>query len=240
MSRLDDLVRFHGLLDALAGRLGGSRRLSECHGRLDWPQRGVYFFLDPDEPRADSGPGARVVRVGTHALTERSRTSLWQRLSQHRGTAKTGTGNHRGSIFRLLVGNALMARDGAESPATWGLGADPGAAARPLGLARADVLDAEAPLERRVSAYIGALPFLWLAVDDAPGPASLRGVLERGAIGLLSNYGRPGLDMPNARWLGLHSDRERVRRSGLWNSNHVDAPEIDGFLDTLERLIERA
>jgi len=240
VSRLDDLVRFHGLLEALARRLGGPRRLAECHGRMAWPQRGVYFFLDPDEPRTDTEPGPRVVRVGTHALTKRSRTTLWQRLSQHRGPLETGAGNHRGSIFRLLVGNAMMARDRAESPATWSLGADPGAAARTLGLTRVDVLDAEAPLERRVSSYIGALPFLWLAVDDAPGPASLRGVVERGAIALLSNFGRPGLDLPGPRWLGLHSDRDRVRRSGVWNNNHVDEPQVDGFLDTMERLIERA
>jgi len=54
------------------------------------------------------------------------------------------------------------------------------------------------------------------------------------------NFGRPGLDLPGPRWLGLHSDRDRVRRSGVWNNNHVDEPQVDGFLDTMERLIERA
>ena len=44
-TRLDDLTRFYALLDELAARLGGVRRLSECSGRMAWPRRGVYFFL---------------------------------------------------------------------------------------------------------------------------------------------------------------------------------------------------
>jgi hypothetical protein len=34
----------------------------------------------------------------------------------------------------------------------------------------------EEAAEREVSRIIRAMPFVWLAVDDAPGPASLRGV----------------------------------------------------------------
>jgi hypothetical protein len=105
MDRLSDLVRYYDLLDRLEQKLGGERRLSECSGRMDWPKRGVYFFFEPGEERRDSGHGPRVVRVGTHALTTNSRTTLWNRLSQHRGVEKSGGGNHRGSIFRLIVGS---------------------------------------------------------------------------------------------------------------------------------------
>jgi hypothetical protein len=49
-----------------------------------------------------------IVRVGTHALETGSQTTLWKRLSQHRGQARSGSGNHRGSIFRLIVGTALI------------------------------------------------------------------------------------------------------------------------------------
>ena len=74
---------------------------------MDWPRRGVYFFFEPGESRSLSGTGSRIVRLGTHALANGSRSTLWQRLSQHRGNAKGDGGNHRGSIFRLLVGVAL-------------------------------------------------------------------------------------------------------------------------------------
>jgi hypothetical protein len=37
--------------------------------------------------------------------------------------------------------------------------------------------------------------------------------------------------------LGTRSDRERVRASGLWNSNHVDEGYDPAFLDKLEQLV---
>ncbi len=51
--------------------VGGARLRAKCTGRMDWPRRGVYFFIEPNQVRTDSGTGPRVVRVGTHALTSR-------------------------------------------------------------------------------------------------------------------------------------------------------------------------
>jgi hypothetical protein len=107
MKRLDDLKRFYDILGVLNERSGGTRLLCECSGKLSWPQRGVYFFMEDGEARSESGMGPRIVRVGTHALAPGSRTTLWQRLSTHRGSSRSGGGNHRGSIFRLIVGAAL-------------------------------------------------------------------------------------------------------------------------------------
>jgi hypothetical protein len=239
MTRLEALRVFYGLLDDLGNRIGGARCLSECDGRMGWPQRGVYFFFEPGEQRTDTGNGPRVVRVGTHALAVNSRTSLWQRLSQHRGTAGKAGGNHRGSIFRLIVGAALKNQDGDEGPQTWGLASSRGDAARRLGLSSEAVQDAERDLEARVSRYIGEMPFLWVDVPDAPGPDSARGIIERGGIALLSNFRRAPTDPPSRSWLGRFSDRERVRESGLWNNNHVDEEPELRFLDVLERHINR-
>lgn len=234
--RLADLRRFYGLLEQLAQQVGGPRRLVGCHGRLAWPPHGVYFFFEEGQDRTDSGSGPRVVRVGTHALVVGSRTSLWNRLSNHRGNT-SGGGNHRGSIFRLLVGTALKSFDGTGGPMSWGLGGDPGAAARRLGLGRADLLRAEADLEAQVSLHIGAMPFLWLAVGDATGPDSQRGYIERNAIALLSNSRSQPLDAPSPSWLGHHCERERVRRSGLWNQNHTEEEYDPAFLDVLQQLV---
>lgn len=230
--RFTDTARFYGLLDALEARLGGARVLADCNGRMNWPERGVYFFLEPGE--AGAGGRRRVVRVGTHALTAKSRSTLWRRLAQHRGTARTGGGNHRGSIFRLLVGIALARRDHMALPPSWGKRNDPGAAGRQLGMTRANVKRTEAELEAHVSRYIGTMPFLWLNVGDAPGPESERGVIERHAIALLSGHREPA-----ANWLGRHSDRDRVRRSGLWNNEHVGENWDPFFLDLMEKWIEK-
>lgn len=222
-----DLERFYRALDRLARHLGGARTLAQCSGRMDWPTRGVYFFFEPGESRSSSGVGLRVVRVGTHALKQSSRTTLWNRLSQHRGQT-SGTGNHRGSIFRLIVGTALIARDQYVYP-TWGAGSSAGR----------EVREIETAMERLVSEQIGSMSVLWLGIDDPAGPNSLRGYVERNAIGLLSNYGRVPLDAPSPNWLGRFCDRARVRESGLWNQNHVDEGYESNFVDKLEHLIAR-
>jgi hypothetical protein len=149
---------------------------------------------------------------------------LWNRLSQHRGSKASGSGNHRGSIFRLIVGTALANRSG-ESIETWGKGDSAPAAIRVL----------EREHEKRVSEYIGAMPFLWLEVPDEPGRDSLRGFIERNAIALLSNFTGNMIDPASPTWLGHFSDREKVRRSGLWNQNHVDEQYEPRFLDAFER-----
>ena len=117
--RLEHLVRFYDILATLERRIGGRRLLAECRGRMDWPLRGIYFFMEEGERRTDTGTGLRIVRVGTHALKAGSRTTLWHRLSQHKGQEKSGGGNHRGSIFRLLVGSTLM-KPGGMSCQSWG------------------------------------------------------------------------------------------------------------------------
>ncbi|MGR3914020.1 MAG: hypothetical protein OD918_05765 [Gammaproteobacteria bacterium] len=220
--RQRDLTRFYAILDDLAVTIGGAR-LAGCDGRMAWPERGVYFFRECGENRTDSGAGARIVRVGTHAIKDRARSTLWGRLYQHRGT-RTG-GNHRGSIFRALVGVAIIKRERISCP-TWKSGNS----------APADTRAKERPLEKLVSGVIGGMSVLWLAVTDAPSPQSRRGSIERNAIALLSNYRKPPLDAPSRRWLGWDCDREKVRGSGLWNQNHVDEEYDPEFLNEMEML----
>jgi hypothetical protein len=172
--------------------------------------------------------------VGTHALKEGGKTELWQRLSQHRGNHRGG--NHRSSIFRLLVGEAIKAAKQNAEPRSWGLGSDPGKAAAKLAVSPMEIIDGERELEVLVSRYICALPFLWLGIEDEPSPASLRGFVERNSIALLSSYGQEPVDSPSETWLGRFSSRERVRQSGLWNNNHVDERHDPDFLDQFDKL----
>lgn len=227
--RREHLARFYSIIDRLESAIGGERTLSDCTGRMDWPRRGVYFFREEGESCSDTGSGPRIVRVGTHALKLGSGTKLWTRLSQHRGQLTTGGGNHRGSIFRLIVGVAIARKYGYDFP-TWGDGST----------AKAEVRKKELALEREVSAFIGKMPFLYLPIEDDAGPESLRGYVERNAIALLSNYGKSPLDAPSKEWLGHYSDRERVRTSGLWNQNHVDETCVPEFLDKFDQLVAAA
>jgi hypothetical protein len=182
-TRRKHLIKFYSILDNLQHKIGGARKLADCSGRMDWPKRGVYFFREQGENRSDTGEGPRVVRVGTHALKAESNAKLWTRLSQHKGQLKTGGGNHRGSIFRLIVGAALIKRERLDFP-TWGVG----------NTAHRDVRNGELTLEHQVSQVIGNMSFLWLAIEDQAGPENRRGYIERNSIALLSNYNKPALD----------------------------------------------
>jgi hypothetical protein len=226
-----DLDRFYTILSQLEalGHQGG--RLDGYTGRSSFPGRGVYFFREPGEYRLTKPNSLRIVRVGTHAVNENSKSTLWRRLKTHLGT-RTGGGNHRGSIFRLHVGAALLARDGVSVP-TWGVGSSAPEALRSSVAAQ----KSETDCERKVSEHIGGMTVLWVDVSDEPGPSSKRALIERNAIALLSNHFAP-IDRAGAGWLGHHSPREEIQRSNLWNLNHVDQNYDPSFLDDLETAVE--
>lgn len=225
--RQHDVDRFYKLLADLEHAVDGRRQLASATGRDGWPARGVYFFFERGEHR-ESG-GDRVVRVGTHGLKTASGSTLWGRLRQHRGT-RTGGGNHRGSVFRLHVGQAFAADpDAADTtpPMSWASGSS----------APPDVRNRERQWETRVSEIIGAMSVLWIAVPDEPGPDSLRGYIERNCIALLSNHARDPIDPPSNGWLGHHARAPQIRSSGLWNVNHIGEHHDPRVLDDLAAAI---
>ncbi len=233
--RAQHLDQLYELLERLEAIVGGKRLLKACHGKLGWPQRGVYFFFEPEEYRSSKPDTMRLVRVGTHAVSEGSRTTFWHRLSTHRGPSH-GAGNHRGSIFRLHVGRALINRSqGSIDIPTWGQAQS----------ASKEIKLTEAEHERRVSQHIGQMPFLWVEVNDAPSSLSERSIIEKNAIALLAGAdGRSPLDPPSIDWLGNFSSNQKIRLSGLWNLNYVGEPDKPypydpSFLKVLSRNIER-
>lgn len=227
MSVDSDLSTFYAILKRLEQLPHQGLSLAELLKSRRLPQRGVYFFREPGEARASAPESSRIVRVGTHAITASSKSTLSTRLRAHFGTSN-GRGNHRGSIFRLHVGAAMLNRD-LVTNSTWGVGSVKPASLRES----ADAQAAETELEKRVSAYIGAMNVLWLDVDDEPSPTCIRALIERNAIALLSNHLSPH-DPQSPRWLGSYSQRDVIRRSGLWNVRHVDDSYDGGFLSMLQ------
>ena len=213
-----DVERFYEQLARLRAIPGQGMPLSDYTGRSPWPERGVYFFFEPGELRSSSPAVPRVVRVGTHAVTVTSRSKLWGRLRAHRGN-RNGGGNHRGSVFRRHVGDAILARGGQLS-GTWGVGQN---AARAVRLTEGDV-------EAAVSLHVGSMSVLWVAIPDDPGPASHRAMIEQNAIALLSGRNAPS-DPPSVGWLGRHSTRADIVKSGLWNVDYVSRAYDPRLLD---------
>lgn len=219
VERREALDQLYGAIDRLRAQLGGARRLEHATGDSGWPEQGIYLFFEDGELRED-GLTSRVVHVGAPALTATSRTALWQRLSQHRGQVagtSPGGGNHRGSALRYHVGTALIAREGwPEAAQAWGKGSRVGP----------DIRAREAELERATSQVIRRMPLLWLDVAEQADRARI----VRDVTALLSNADRDTVDPPSPRWLGHHAERSEIRRSGLWNVDHVgDQPTGEGL-----------
>jgi hypothetical protein len=227
-SRVSDLDKLYALVARLRAGIGGVRTLSECTGRNAWPAKGVYLFFEGSENRMSAPFEQRITRVGTHSVSRGSKTTLWHRLRTHRGGGDDGGGNHRGSIFRLHVGEALIKKQGfAKKFAEWGRGQSAPSAIR----------NTEVELEQLVSRTIGTMAILWLAVEDESSPLSDRAYLERNIIGLLSGPSGP-IDLPSSQWLGNNTGKEAITSSGLWNINHVDYSYDQRFLSIFDQYVE--
>ena len=219
-----DIERFYRALRRLESGVEGKRLMSASTGQQGWPKSGVYFFFEPGQVR-NGTTEPRVVRVGTHRVSRGSKATLWNRLRTHRGTGD-GAGNHRSSIFRLHVGAAISAKDPSIRVSTWGAGE----------AANAKIREAEEGLERKVTAYLGAMHVLWLAIEDDASPASDRAYIERNLVGLLVGKGGPA-DPPSKDWLGCFSPDERIRKAGLWNLDFLNYSYSRECLDVLEEYV---
>ena len=229
-ARIAHIDRFYSLLGRLATVGAGSRQsLSSFTAKSIPAKRGVYFFFEQGERRMTSPFDDRVTRIGTHSVSLGSKATLWNRLRTHRGGG-SGIGNHRGSIFRLHVGDSIIRRSEFQTVfTTWGVGQS----------APKEVRANEEEIELEVSAIIGRMPVIWLEVGDAASADSDRTYIERNLIALLASPRGP-IDLPSAGWLGAWSTREAIRASGLWNVNHVYEQYDPAVLDVLERYVEMA
>ena len=200
-------------------RRTGLRRLSEVIDD-EMPARGVYLFWDDEERRLTDIDRLRIVRVGTHGVALGSKASLRDRMRTHFGTLGGG-GNHRSSVFRLHVGCSLMNAGLVPVVPSWGRSVRSGE----------EVLH-ERVVEREVSRYLSNLRVLVVSVPGGSDKSNDRAYIEQNLIALVSNQCRP-LDPPSSLWLGLHSDKIEIRKSGLWNVNHVSQGVDPGFVDAL-------
>jgi hypothetical protein len=224
----EDLESFYKLLAKLKEGLGEKRLLGACNGKMSWPHKGVYFFFEEGEYRTNFPNIQRVVRVGTHAVSKGAVSTLWGRLRNHKGTPN-GLGNHRGSIFRLHIGTALLQKMNKQAALpSWGLGQ----------AANQDTKQKEEWLEWQVTQYLGdKMSLLWLDVGDTPSAFSDRAFIERNAIALISNNQNP-IDSPSPNWLGNYSVKVEIRKSGLWNIRHVSDRYDPNFIEIFSEYVD--
>lgn len=193
------------------------------------PTQGVYFFFDPREPTRFSRRLPRLVRIGTHRVSRGSKATLRDRLRAHFGTSD-GTGNHRSSVFRLHVGEALIRKnDTRDLFPHWGKGQ----------AADKSISDSEKELERDVSAYISALHVLCIEVADRATKSSARSKIERLAIALFTER-QVALEPPSKEWLGLFSAHRVIAQTGLWNVKDTGAKADLQIIDLISERIRQS
>jgi len=201
--------------------------LFEAVKENELPNQGVYFFLDDAEPTRYSSVLPRIIRIGTHAVSTGSKAILRTRLRAHLGT-EAGLGNHRGSVFRQHVGAALIEKNQFNNLyPNWGIGRNASKKIR---------LD-ETSLEREVSNYIRKLRLLFIEVPGEHGTDSYRDFIERNSLALLTQNMCPS-ELASKKWLGNWSPNKTIRRSGLWNIQHVGGKYEKSFLKVLHELID--
>jgi len=166
---------------------------------------GLYFFYEDGET-SEHGAHGRVVRVGNHP---RSSGGLRKRLRQHY------SGRKNGSVFRKFLGGALLRRRDPQSPC---LLPAPGKGHWEHQDEKA--CDRCRPLEEEVSQLLRrSFQFRCVMVEDREE----RNELEKVLIATIAACPVCG---PSATWLGHHAYSDKVRSSGLWNSDHVGGPTI--------------
>ena len=224
--RQQNIDKFYDLLDKVVIKF--PKRTLDTISKSKLPEKGVYFFFEQNETRQNSDTD-RVVRIGTHAAIANSNATLYDRLYNHKGS-RDMTGNHRGSVFRKLIGYSLLYKDSLNFP-HWG---DKSKKSDKL------VKSSEKDFEKIVSTYLHTLTFIVLEV---PGPSSKdndRAFIEENSIALLSNYGRPSIDKCSKHWLGQYSKDSKIIGSGLWNSACVERKEINkNYFDTFEKYLTK-
>lgn len=224
--RVKDLDVFYTLIKKLSDGLNGGFKLKDSDGKHIWPERGVYFFTEDTEYRKTSPFEKRIIRVGTHAVSKGSKSTLWIRLRTHRGGTDL-KGNHRGSIFRLHIGNSIICKENLVC-STWGIGQN----------ASIETKISEEILEKKVSEVIGNMNILWISINDIPGKESDRSFIEKNSIGLLSTFKRK-IDTASKNWLGNYNPNFYVKESSLWNVDYIKNDYDPRFLEILDTYITR-
>lgn len=169
-------------------------------------QNGLYFFYEDGERNGHNLCEHRIVRVGNHP---RVQSRLIGRLWDHY------SGRKNGSVFRRLLGGALIRRNNPLSPC---LTPVPGKGHWELQDAK-PCPDCQ-PVEQRVSEYLRRnCQFRCVEISNQ----QQRNQLEKLLIATIAQCPKC---TASKNWLGWSAYSEEVRKVGLWNRHHIRGAAI--------------
>lgn len=179
-------------------------RLTQCTSPIQVPfDSGLYFFFETGE-ESTHGPAGRIVRVGKNESR-----SLHQRLREHFGPQKNS------SVFRKYVGGALIRR---RDPGSLCLAPGPGKGH----WERQDEHKCPRcqPVEGAVSEYLEKYTsFRCVRINESDERSEFERVL-------IATIAQCPLCVAGATWLGRDAYSQKVKRTGLWNSDYTGGQAI--------------
>jgi hypothetical protein len=182
------------------------------------PQEGIYILFE----KGEEGHGAdRIVRVGTHT----GERQLPFRMMQHFITE-----NKDRSIFRKNIGRAILNQREDPHLSSWEIDMT---TIKARERNKNINFERQREIEGEVSKYIQEnFTFVTIPIADM----KKRLLIESKIISTISKC--EGCK-PSANWLGNHSTKEKIRKSGLWLVNELWKEEIsDSELEELEEIIK--
>jgi hypothetical protein len=129
---------------------------------------------------------------------------------------------HDRSIFRKNIGRALLNRDQDPYLEIWEVDMTP-SADRAAWRDRRDI-DKEKRTEDEVTRVLRErFSFRFVVLEGQKKRIGTEGIESR----LIGTLARCQICQPSPAWLGLHSPKPKIRQSGLWLEQHLDAPALD-------------
>jgi len=165
------------------------------------PKNGIYILFEEGE---SSHGTDRIVRVGTHTGHDQLRS----RLKQHFLKA-----NKDRSIFRKNIGRAILNKQSDPFLKQWEFDLTTKKAKETLSKDVDFIRQVE--VEKQVSKYIqSSFSFVIIEINDK----KQRLTLESKIISTVSLCEECN---PSIKWLGKHSPKNKIRKSGLWLVNEL-------------------
>lgn len=183
------------------------------------PNNGVYILFQKNEP----GHGHdRIVRVGAHTGMNQLRSRLKQHFIQE---------NKDRSIFRKNIGRCLLHSEKHPYLEVW----EKDLTTRKMKNVYGHLVDSpfQQMVEKRITLFLQEnFSFCVIQEDDK----DRRLWLESKIISTVSQCNECG---PSSMWLGLHSPKEKIRESGLWQVNELyKEPFIEHEWKAIEKTLK--
>ena len=165
------------------------------------PDNGIYVLFEKGEHAHSTD---RIVRIGTHT----GRDQLGPRIKQHFVKEKKDR-----SIFRKNIGRCILNKNKDSFLEYWDLDLTT-RKARETYASKID-FDKQADIEKQISEYLRSR--FAVSVFEVPEKEDRLQIESR----ITSTVSLCNDCKPSNTWLGLHSTKQKIRESGLWQVNEL-------------------